>query len=121
MIKLRNLSVFLLVFALAACAQLGIAPADTFNKKVAAAAASVQTIYDAGNAAYQADKITTEQASNLVDALNGVLATLNTAEKMHAADPTGAETKLAAALQILTALNAYIITHQAAAAPGKPS
>lgn len=119
--KLRNPLLFLIVFLLAACAQLGIAPADTFNKKVAAAAASVQTIYDAGYAAYQADKITTEQASNLVDALNGVLATLSAAEKLHAADPKGAETKLSAALQILTALNQYLITHQSAAAPGKPS
>lgn len=116
MIKLRNLSVFLLVFALAACAQLGLQSPDTFNKKMVAAYATVQTLAETANTAYQADKLSDTDASNVMKTVNASMAALKTAAVLHDTDPAGADTKLAATLAILTALQAYIIAHQ-----GSPS
>lgn len=115
MIRLRNLSLFLLVFALAGCAQLGIADADTCKKKIVAAGATVQTIYESSNAAYQADKLSETDMDNVITVLNASLVSLMTALPMCATDQAGAETKLSTTLQILTALNAYLVAHQ-----GKP-
>lgn len=114
--KLRNPLLFLIVFLLAACAQLGIADADTCKKKVAAAGATVQTIYETSNAAYQADKLSETDMDNVINVLNASLTSLRAALPMCGTDPAGAQTKLSATLQILTALNAYLVAHQ-----GKPS
>lgn len=114
--KLRNPILFLMVFLLAACAQLGLQPVDTFNKKMVAAYATIQTVADTASSAYQADKLSDQDRANVVTTLRTATASLKAAGSMHDADPAGADTKLAATLAILTALQTYLASHQ-----GNPS
>lgn len=112
MIRLRNQFLMLLVFALAACASLGVPTADTFNKKVVAAYAMIQTVAETAMAANSAGKLSDQDESNILTGLNASMTALKTAGQMHSTDPAGAETKLTATLQILQAINAYLIAHQ---------
>jgi hypothetical protein len=100
------------VLGLAACASQGIA-LDTFDKKVAAAYASVQTIAEGGQAALAAGKISKADAQNIVVSSRAAIAAIDVASSMKASNPAGADAKLASALVILQALQAYLTTQGA--------
>lgn len=103
----------LVLATLTACAAIGIAPTDTFNKRTAAAYATVQTIADAATAGLKAGKLSTADATNVVTTGRTALAAIGVAENLHATNPQGGEDKLAATLAILTALQTYLATQGA--------
>lgn len=95
---------------ISACTALGMQQPDTFNKKVAAAYTTVQTVADSATAALKVGKLAQNDAVNVVATGKAAITALDVATSMHATDPAGAENKLAATLAILTALQGYLAT-----------
>lgn len=106
----RTLTLAFLAVALAACAQLGLAPADTFNKRVAVAVTTVQTVSDAATASLQAGKLSLSDAKNVATTSRQALQAIDVATTLHATNAQAGEDKLAATLAILTALQSYLAT-----------
>ncbi len=96
----------LVAFALAACA--GMAQPDTFNKKAAAAYVTVQTVAESANTAYKAGKISKDDAANVVATGRATIQAIEVAAVIHQGNPKAGEDKLAAALAVLQALQAYL-------------
>lgn len=111
------------VAVVAACQSAGMLPVDTFNKKVAAAYATVQTVAESAGAAYKAGKITDADRLNVVNTSRTALVGIQTAESIYkGACPAGspatcespaATDKLTATLTVLQALQAYLATQGA--------
>lgn len=93
---------------LVGCASLGMQAPDTFNKKVAAAVTTVQTVADSAAAALAAGKLSKSDATNVVTTARAALNAIDVAEGLHSTDPKAADDKLAATLAILQALSAYL-------------
>lgn len=103
--KLKLSIVPFLIF-LAACSTLGIPPADTFNKKAAAAVVSVNTASQVTLTLLQARKISPDESDRYIDRAEEAQNGINAARSLHAVDPAGAADKLnltIAALQLLIA------------------
>lgn len=122
---MKKLILFATVAVLAACTALGGAPADTFMKRSAAAALTVQTVAETATAALKAGKLSKGDAENVVTtgrvALDGIrvaqmlyLSACPLLPKVETSDPKctapAAENKLSAMLTILTALQSYVAT-----------
>lgn len=106
-----------LVF-LAACSSLGIAPADTFNKKAAVAISTVTEVRETAYAALTAGKITPAQAQDAnmkADTARDAIAAARTVAA--SGDLTNATTRLDAIQASLQALHAYLIQRQTAPKP----
>ena len=98
---------------LGACAQLGMQSPDTFNKRVAAAYVTVQTVADGATAALTAGKLSKSDATNVVTTGRTALQAIDVAAQLHSTNPKAGEDKLAATLAILTALQGYLATQGA--------
>jgi len=96
------------VIALAACAQLGIAPADTFNKKVAAGYESVATLADSADALFKSGKLSKADAQKVKATLDGATAGLASVQSIAATDPLAAQNRLAAIIAALSAAQAIV-------------
>ena len=99
-----------LVISLSACAQLGIAPADTFNKKVAAAYETVAAVDDTAIALVKAGKLSKAEAQTVKTSTDGAIAGIAAASTMT--DPTAAQNRLAVVTASLVALQTFLATHQ---------
>lgn len=105
------------------CAQLGLQP-DTFNKKMAAGYATVAAVSDSARIAYASGKLSEKDRTNVVSTARAGVEGLDLAQSIYASTcPAGspptceapaANAKLTATLAILTALQAYLATHQGA-------
>jgi hypothetical protein len=106
---------WLAIFAfamLSACASLGVPPADTFAKRLAAGYVTVQTVADSAAKLHAAGRITSDEARHVRSGLQETLAGLDAARAVGATDPAAAQTRLQASIQMLTALQAYLSTKQ---------
>jgi len=114
---MKQMRVFVLLVAaavLAACAQLGLPTADTFNQKVAVAYGTVQSVLDTTTQLLVAKKITVDDAKRVEASAVAAKAGIDAARTLHATDPTGAETKIDAIKATLTALTTFLAAQQAA-------
>lgn len=121
---MKYLLTMAVAFMLTACASLGVPPADTFNKRAAAAYTSIDTVAAGAAAALQAGQLSKSDAENVSATAKTGLAALKVATDLQlAACPPGpdgkqvvgcsaplAEQKLSATLAILTALQGYLAT-----------
>ena len=110
------------VMLIAACAQIGMAPLDTFNKRADAGFLAIQTISESTATAALAGKVSKSDAQNVVTVGTASINAINIAKQMQkeacpdtspTAAPctsTAAENKLKATLAILTALQSYLAT-----------
>ncbi len=98
---------------LTACTSLGMQTPDTFNKRAAAAYATVQTVANSATAAVNAGKLAKADAMNVVTTSRTALAAIDVATSLHATNPQAGEDKLSATLVILTALSSYLATKEA--------
>ena len=100
------------LIALAACAQLGLAPAQTFDQKLAYAYGSNTAALEAATSSLNAGTIKSADMENVIQ-LHGQVKTLLDAAKTTAAagDMTTAQSKLALALTSLTELQSYLRSH----------
>lgn len=98
----------LLLAFITACAS--NAQPDTFNKKVATAYLAVNTVADTATAALKAGKLSKDDATNVVTTSRAALQAIDVANVIYASNQQAGEDKLAAALAVLTALQAYLAT-----------
>jgi len=107
--------ILLAVALLQGCAQLGIAPADTFNKKAAVAIATVTEVRETATAALQAGKITPDQARDVQAKADAARDGIQAARQVAAQGDYGsAQTRLDAIQATLQALHTYLIQRQTA-------
>lgn len=109
---LRTFLFFWGVLAITACAQLGVSPADTFNKKLAAGYVTVQTVGDGIEILARAGKITKSEGQNLLNSNKDALAGLDAAAVLARTSPVLAQDRLALTITALTVLQSYIATKQ---------
>lgn len=111
----RNTLLFWGVVALVACQSLGVLPADTFDKKVAAAYATVSTVAESTLILYRAGKVSKDEADAVAKQLRTTLEGIQAADTLARHDIGAAQTRLGAMISVLTALQAMIATKQGAA------
>ena len=104
-----NFGICMLLLAFIAACATATTP-DTFNKKVAAAYITVETVADTANAALKAGKISKDDAANVVATSRAALQAIDVAKIVYTSNAQAGEDKLAAALAVLTALQAYLAT-----------
>lgn len=102
----------LAVACLTACASLGVPPADTFAKKLAAGYATVQTVAESGRTLWAAGKLTGPQAQHVHDVNAEALAALDAAGTMAKTDLSAADTRLTTTITVLAGLQAFLATQQ---------
>lgn len=125
---MKKLILFAAVAMLAACASLGLSTSDTFMKRSAAAALTVQTVAESATIALKAGKLSKGDAENVVTTGRATLDGIRVAQtlylsacpllpKTEISDPKctapAAENKLSAMLTIMTALQSYVATQGA--------
>lgn len=94
--------------ALMGCAQLGLPTPETFNEKVAAGYGTITQIVTTADTLLKAKKISPEDAENVLKSTDVAKVGIDTARKIHATDPTGADGKLNAIRTGLAAISAYL-------------
>lgn len=105
-------AVTIVAFALQACAQLGLATPETFNQKAAVALGTVTQVRESATTLLAAKQITADDADNVLKATDVARTGIDTARKMQATDPTGANSKLDAIRTGLTAVATYLASRQ---------
>jgi hypothetical protein len=106
--KQIKLSIVPLLIMLAACSTLGIPPADTFNKKAAAAVTNVNTASQLTLTLLQARKISPDENDRYIDRAEEAQKGIDTARALHSTDPSGATDKLGLTINALAVLIAEL-------------
>lgn len=101
-----------LTLMLAGCAQLGLAPAETFNQRLAVGYSTVTAVRQSATTLLVAKKITAEDAQNVQRQADNARAGLDIARGLEKTDPTAANAKLLAVRTALTALQAYLVSKE---------
>lgn len=104
---------FCFALLLAACAQLGVPEADTFNKKVFAGYNTVEGIAKTASDLRTAGKLSDGDRDNVVATARSAIQGLDLAKTLHASNPQAGNDKLTATITVLTALQAYLATRGA--------
>lgn len=97
-----------LLFFVAACAQLGLQTPQTPEQKVAAGYATADGINRSATALLNAKRISSADAQHVLEATRSARTGLDLARPMMKIDPKGADAKIQTQLAILNALNAYL-------------
>lgn len=98
----------LYVAFLVGCASLGVPPADTFNKKAAAAVQTANAASQVSLTLLQARKITPDESDAFIARAEQAQQAINLTRQLHATDPTGANDRLATIIAGLTILTAEL-------------
>ena len=103
---------YVVLLLLAGCAQMGLAPAQTFDQKLAYAAGGNTAALEAATSSLDAKMITSADMEKIIQ-MHGQVRTLLDAARTTAAagDMTTAQSKLALALTALTELQSYLRAH----------
>jgi len=110
MLAIRNTFLIFIAAALTSCAQLGIAPAETFAQKLAVGYSSVTAVRQSATTLLTAKKITADDAQNVQAQADNARAGLDIARTVSKTDPKAADAKLTSIRTLLTALSAYLAT-----------
>lgn len=110
--QIQYVAASFLIVLLAACAQLGLPQAETFNQKVAVALGTVTQVRTSATTLLDAKTISVDDAQNVLTATDNARAGIDIARKAHATDPAGADSKLTAIRATLTAIAGYLATKQ---------
>lgn len=97
---------------LAACAQMGMPAADTFNKKEVAAHATVTAIAKGALTLRQAGKLSDADRDNVVATLRTAETGIDLAKMVATTDPVAGMSKLNASVAVLNALQDYLLTKE---------
>src|SRR3990167_1885869 len=103
-------TIYFLAFLLAACAQLGLPTAQTFDQKLLVAYGTVGAVKKTTLSLLNADKIDVKDAENVQTQTDNVQAALDVSRGLAKTDLTAANNKLSATITILTALQSYLAT-----------
>lgn len=105
---LRSRFLLFVLFMVASCAQLGLPTAQSFEEKLTAAYATVESVNKTATSLLNDKKITSADAQHILEQTRNARAGLDVARSLRKADPTGADGKLTAMRTALTALQAYL-------------
>lgn len=97
-----------LLLALTACQTLGIGPADTFNKRLAAGYTTVTSIRDLTGTLLSNGTITVKDAVSIQTQADALRVGLDAARTLHATDPNAANSALTVAINGLTSLQSFL-------------
>ena len=107
---MRVFKYMFVVFLLAACAQLGLQTADTFDKKLAYAYGTHTAVQNATSNRINQHQLTAADGEAVLKLADDSRILLDAAKATG--DPTEAASKLALAMSVLTQLQAYLDTRQ---------
>jgi hypothetical protein len=96
------------LFALSACAQLGLAPAQSFDQKLAYAEQVDTAVLTASTASLRAQQITSDDHQKVIAMADQAKGLIDSAKLLSTTDPTGANAKLVLATSVLTQLQTYL-------------
>jgi NADH:ubiquinone oxidoreductase subunit 4 (subunit M) len=105
---MRKFAIVPLLFMLTACASLGLPTAKTFNERAAVAYGTVTTVRETTASLLVAKKITASDAQNVQNQANTAREGIDLARSVVATNPGDADTKLTAAITVLSALQTYL-------------
>jgi len=97
-----------LLLVLSSCAQLGIAPAKSFDQKLAYAEQVDTAVLSASTSALRAGQITSADQQQVITLADQAKGLIDAAKALSTTDPTGASAKLALATAVLTQLQTYL-------------
>lgn len=109
---LNVIPIILLAFTIAACAQLGVPAADTFNKKAVAAHNTVSGIAKAATTLRAAGKLSDADRDNIVATLRSAETGIDLATMVAKTDAPAGMTKLDTSIAVLAALQTYLLTKE---------
>jgi thioester reductase-like protein len=98
----------LFVLLVVGCAQLGIAPAQSFDQKLAYAEQVDTAVLTASTAALRAQQISSADHEHVIALADQAKALIDSAKLLAATDPTSASGKLALATSVLQQLQLYL-------------
>ena len=113
--KMMTTREFLLVaaiFTIAACAQLGLPTAQTFDQKLTAGYATAEGINRSATTLLNAKKLSSADGQHVLDQTRNLRAGLDVARAMHKSDPKSADSKVDAMRAALTAVQAYLTSKE---------
>lgn len=99
---------YVLLLLVSACATLGIPTPQTFNERLAAGYTTGTTIVSVTTTLLAAKKLSSADAENVLKQTDTAVAGLDISRQLSATDLAAADTKLAASLVVLNALQAYL-------------
>lgn len=106
---MRKALVLPFLLLLTACAALSVPPADTFNKRAAAATATVNTVSQTALTLLQARKITPDESDSFIDRAEEAQKAIDVARSVYANDPMDdGQERLAAIIRVLQILTAEL-------------
>lgn len=103
---------FICALLFAACAQLGVPAADTFNKRLLAGYQTVESVATTANTLHAAGKLSGADVDNVVATSRTAIAGLNVARQVYQGNPQAGDDKLTATITVLTALQVYLATKE---------
>lgn len=110
---LRKLSPIVALLLLTACAQLGLAPASSFEERLAYAVSQNAAVRQTAAVSLENGEIALEDAQNVLKLTDQVRTALDAARvAAGAGDPSTAEGRLQLATSILVNLQAYLRSRQ---------
>lgn len=112
--KILLVSSLLAIALIAGCAAIGLAPADTFNKKIALAYLGDTGVLQSDHTLFAAGKITKEDEANIEKQADTIKEGLDIARSIHSTDATAGDSKLTATIAALSALQNYLQQKQGA-------
>lgn len=105
---MRKLLAILVISFMPACAQLGVAPATTFNENLAYAYGTVTTIRTTATTALNAKQITADDGQHVLQITDQARTTLDSARIVAKTDLTGAQGKLNLATGVLAEVQKFL-------------
>jgi hypothetical protein len=105
-------ALWLLALLLSGCAQLGIAPAKSFDDRLAYAYGTNTAIREASTSALNAKQITSEDMEHVMAVNDQARSILDAARGMKGIDPKAAEGRLVLATNLLVQLQQYLRSRQ---------
>lgn len=105
---MRKLAFLPFLILLTACAALNVPPADTFNKRAAAATATVNTVSQTALTLLQARKITPDESDRYINRAEDAQEAISVARSIHDTDPMDGQDRLDAVIKALALLTAEL-------------
>lgn len=106
--RLVTLACVLTLFALSGCTQLGIAPAQSFDQKLAYAEQVDTAVLTASTVSLRAQQISSDDHEKVITMADQAKGLIDSAKLLSTTDPAGANAKLALATSVLTQLQTYL-------------